>query len=101
MRWPSMLAIYALFWAMSLFLVLPFRLQTKRGEDRTIPGQAESAPPRFSLPRTALWTTLVSSAFFLLFLANYEFGWVGPDAFNLVPDSIYANDESGTVTSDR
>lgn len=97
MRWPSMLAIFALFWAMSLFLVLPFRLQTKRpGTDVRVAGQAESAPPRFSLARTALWTTVVAGALFALFAANYVFGWIGPDSLNFAPSSIYANDVSGS-----
>jgi len=45
MRWSSIAAIYTLFWAMSFFLVLPFRLRSE-GEDRAIPGQAPSADAR-------------------------------------------------------
>ena len=45
MRWTSMVAIYVLFWAFSVFLVLPFGVKTadEAGIEK-VPGQAESAP---------------------------------------------------------
>ncbi|WP_203310959.1 MULTISPECIES: DUF1467 family protein [Sphingomonas] len=91
MRWTSMLAIYVLFWAFSVFLVLPWGVRTTRevgGEH--VPGQAESAPHEFHLGRLALRVTIVATILFGLFVANYEFGWVTPrmlDLFN--PDEIY------------
>jgi predicted secreted protein len=83
MRWTSMLAIYLLFWWGSLFLVLPFRLRSSMEPEDHIPGQAESAPPRFSFGRTALWTTIVSAVLFALYYVNYVNGWVTADAFDL------------------
>ena len=85
MRWSSISAIYMLFWAFSFFLVLPFRLQTRGGEDRVVPGQAESAPPRFSFGRTCLWTTIVATALFGLYYVNYVEGWVPVELLDLVP----------------
>jgi predicted secreted protein len=82
MKFTSMLAIYALFWTLALFLVLPFRLRSGSQPEHYVPGQAESAPPRFSFARTCLWTTIVSAGMFGLYYANYVFGWVGPDAFD-------------------
>ncbi|WP_420142854.1 DUF1467 family protein [Sphingomonas sp.] len=82
MRWTSILAIYSLFWAMSFFFVLPFRLR-REGEDAPVAGQAESAPPSFSFARTAKWTTLVSAILFGLYYANYVNGWVTPQALDL------------------
>ena len=79
MKIGSMIAIYALFWSMSFFFVLPFRLRSSREPEAYVPGQAESAPPRFSFARTARWTTLVSAALFGLFYANYLHGWVSPE----------------------
>ena len=45
MRWTSILAIYVLFWTISLFLVLPFGVRTSEevGE-QSQPGHADSAP---------------------------------------------------------
>ena len=83
MRWTSIVAIFTLFWAMSFFLVLPFRLQG-RGEDRVVPGQAPSAPPLFSFARTAKWTTLVAVVLFGLYYANYVYNWVPVETFDFV-----------------
>ena len=83
MKFTSILAIYALFWSFSFFLVLPFRLHTSAEPDVAIPGQAESAPPRFSFGRTCLWTTIVSAALFGLYYLNYVNGWLMPDAINM------------------
>jgi predicted secreted protein len=77
MRWTSMLAIYVLFWTISLFLVLPFGVRTAEEAGAEIqPGHADSAPHSFSLGRAALRATIVSAMLFGLFYANYIFGWV-------------------------
>lgn len=77
MRWTSLLAIYILFWAFSVFLVLPFGVRTSaEAGEAHMPGTAESAPHEFSLKRVIARTTIVATALFALFVANYEFGWV-------------------------
>ncbi|MDB5689411.1 MAG: hypothetical protein JWL91_1287 [Sphingomonas bacterium] len=82
MRFTSMLAIYALFWSLSFFFVLPFRLKKGGGDDAYVPGQAESAPPRFSFGRTCLWTTIVGAVLFALYYVNYVNGWVMPETID-------------------
>ncbi|MEH3100780.1 DUF1467 family protein [Sphingomonas adhaesiva] len=79
MRWTSMLAIYVLFWAFSVFLVLPWGVRTsaEAGAEH-VPGTAESAPHEFSLKKVAIRTTIVATILFALFIANYKFGWVHP-----------------------
>ncbi|CAM3050087.1 Secreted protein [Sphingomonas antarctica] len=80
MKFQSMLAIYALFWVMSGFLVLPFGVRTADEAGVTkIAGQADSAPHSFSFARVAMRATILASAMFLLFLANYHFGWLTTD----------------------
>jgi len=75
--WYSALAIYLLFWMFTLFLVLPHGVRTAREAGaEEVPGQAPSAPHRFSLPRKMAVTTLVSGLFFGLFVLNWEMGWV-------------------------
>ena len=77
MKFQSILAIYILFWTLSLFVVLPFGVRTPEEEGVSTPaGHAPSAPHRFSFGRAALWATIVSAAAFALFYANYLFGWV-------------------------
>jgi predicted secreted protein len=78
MKLGSILAIYALFWVMSFFLVIPFGVRTdeEAGIERQ-PGHAESAPHRFSFGKTAARATILSAVLFGLFYLNYIFGWVG------------------------
>jgi predicted secreted protein len=80
MQLTSILAIYALFWTMCLFAVLPFHARTaeEMGEQH-VPGHAESAPHRFPLGRVALRTTLVSALLFGLYYLNYVNGWISID----------------------
>jgi len=80
MRWQSMLAIYFLFWAFSVFLVLPFGVRTAHEAGaELVPGQAESAPVNFSVGKVIIRTTIVASVLFALFYLNYVFGWVTTD----------------------
>jgi len=78
MKLGSALAIYTLFWVMSLFVVLPFGVRTdeEAGVERLL-GHAESAPHGFSFPKAALRATILSAILFGLFYANYVYGWVG------------------------
>lgn len=79
MRWTSILAIYLLFWAMSVFFVLPFGVRTheEAGVER-VAGQADSAPANFDLRKLVVRTTILSAILFGLFYANYVNGWIGP-----------------------
>ena len=85
MRWTSALAIYVLFWAFSVFLVLPFGVRTteEAGGER-VPGQADSAPHEFRVGRVALRVTIVATILFALFVANYEFGWITARSLDIV-----------------
>lgn len=80
MRWTSALAIYVLFWAFSVFLVLPFGVRTtdEVGGQR-IPGQADSAPHHFAAGRIALRVTVVATILFGIYYLNYVNGWVTPE----------------------
>ena len=77
MKWTSILAIYILFWTLSLFLVLPFGVRTAEEEGtKAAPGHAESAPHRFSLGKAALRATILGAVLTGLYVANYIFGWI-------------------------
>ena len=77
MHWTSAIAIYTLFWAFSVFLVLPWGVRTghEAGADH-IPGTAESAPHEFRMGRTAARVTVVATVLFGLYYLNYVNGWV-------------------------
>jgi predicted secreted protein len=68
---------------MSLFLVLPFGVRTAEEEGlKSAPGHADSAPHRFSLSRAALRATILSALLFLLFYANYHYGWIDAESLD-------------------
>jgi len=83
MKLSSIAAIYVLFWWGCLFLVLPFRLRSSEEPEAHVPGQVESATPRFSVGRTVLWTTILSAVLFVLFFVNYSNGWITADDFDM------------------
>ncbi|HWI87311.1 MAG TPA: DUF1467 family protein [Sphingomonas sp.] len=87
MRLSSIIALYPLFWALSFFFVLPFRLR-KEGNDERVAGQAEGAPPSFSFARTAKWTTLAAAVLFGAYYANYVYQWLPVQSLNFVPDRV-------------
>jgi predicted secreted protein len=77
MKAQSILAIYVLFWTLSLFVVLPFGARSPHEDGvAAAPGHAPSAPHSFSFGRAALRATVVSAVAFAIFYANYRFGWV-------------------------
>ncbi len=84
MKWTSILAIYALFWVMSAFILLPFGVKThdEAGVPKT-PGQADSAPANFRPGRVALRATVLATVLCALYVANYVYGWITPEDINL------------------
>ena len=78
MKFTSIVAIYVLFWTLSLFVILPFGVKTDEETGvEPITGHAESAPSNPMLWRKALYTTLLSALLFAIFYANYVYGWIG------------------------
>jgi len=76
----SAFAIYALFWMVTLFAVLPWGVHTDREAGQGIvPGAADSAPANPRIVRKLVLTTVISGALFALFLANFTFGWLTMD----------------------
>ncbi|MFN3451426.1 MAG: DUF1467 family protein [Sphingorhabdus sp.] len=83
MSWTSIVAIYALFWVMTAFVILPIGVRThdELGLPK-VPGQADSAPGNFQPGTILLRTTLLSAALFALYYANYVNGWVDRHSFD-------------------
>ena len=83
MKWTSIIAIYALFWVLSAFLVMPFGMRTHEEEGiAKVPGQAESAPASFRPGRIMLRATILAAVLFGLYYANYVNGWIGVEDLN-------------------
>lgn len=80
MKPGSALAIYLLFWTLTLFAVLPFGVRTAEEDGvEQVPGQAPSAPANPMILKKLAWTSLIAAVLFGLFLANYHWGWVELD----------------------
>lgn len=79
----SVFAIYALFWTLAAFVVMPFGVRTheEAGAER-VPGQADSAPHDFKWGRMLAATTILAAIAFGLFYANYVYGWIGVEDIN-------------------
>ena len=77
MSWGAIIAIYFLFWVSAAFLMLPFGVRTDEevGSPR-VPGQADSAPHRFDLPRHLMRAALLGAVMFALYYANWHYQWV-------------------------
>src|SRR5215217_6711909 len=73
----SIVAIYILFWTMSLFIVLPFGVRTaEEAGAAASPGHADSAPHGFRFGQAALRATILAAILFALFYANWTYGWL-------------------------
>lgn len=85
-----MIAIYALFWVLSAFLVMPFGVRThdEAGIPK-VPGQADSAPANFNPKRIALRASIVALVLFGLYYANYIEGWLTPQNFDVFTPPNY------------
>ena len=85
MKIGSAIAVYLLFWTVTLFITLPIGVRTheEAGAER-VTGQADSAPHAPMLVPKMLLTTLISTAVFVLFYSNYIYGWVSLD--DVVPE---------------
>lgn len=83
MKLTSVIAIYALFWVMSAFVLLPFGVRTHDEEGvAKIPGQADSAPVDFRPGRHALKASVLSAILCGLFVLNYTQGWITAEDIN-------------------
>ena len=80
MKWTSVLAIYFLIFCLTAFVTLPFGVKTaEEAGAEHVPGQADSAPHRFDLPRHLIRAGVIAALLTALFVANYLFGWITVD----------------------
>ncbi len=84
MQITSIIAIYALFWVMTAFVMLPFGVKThdEAGIPK-VPGQADSAPANFRPGRHVMIATAISAVLTTIYVLNYIYGWVGTEFLDL------------------
>ncbi len=84
MKITSVIAIYALFWVMSAFMLLPFGVRTHDEEGiEKIPGQADSAPANFQPGKLALRATAIAALLSAIYIANFINGWITIEDINI------------------
>lgn len=95
----SIIAIYALFWVMCAFLILPFGIVAhNETDDEKIPGQADSAPVNFRPGKVAFRATILATILCAAFVANYDHGWVTLNDINFAghpPGYEHYRDKAG------
>ena len=85
MKITSIIAIYALFWVMCAFLLLPFGVKThdEAGIEK-VPGQADSAPANFRPGKLSMRATIFAAVLTTLFVANYSQQWITVNDIDLL-----------------
>ncbi len=79
----SIVAIYFLFFVASAFVTLSIGVRTdEEAGTPKVPGQADSAPHHFDLPRHLLRAALMAMVVFALYYANWTYGWIKVEAFD-------------------
>lgn len=70
------MAVYFIFWWLTLFTVLPFGLRTQADENDVTLGTTASAPHKHRMGRVFLITTVISAVVFILFyIVNQKLGF--------------------------
>ncbi|MGL4412976.1 MAG: DUF1467 family protein [Roseinatronobacter monicus] len=62
----SAIALYGVIWFMTMFLVLPFRLQTQGEAGEVVPGTPSSAPSDAQMMRKVKLVTFIATPTFLV-----------------------------------
>jgi predicted secreted protein len=93
MKVTSIIAIYALIWVISAFVLLPFGVQTHdEAGIAKVPGQADSAPANFRPGRLAIRATVIAAVLTGLYVANYAQGWVTVDDIDVLSALVERKD---------
>ncbi len=79
----SAFVLFAVFWFMTLFIILPLRLTTQGEAGTTVKGTLESAPENPQLKRRFLLTTVVALVLWGIAVAIITSGWITMDDVDL------------------
>ena len=79
--WTTLAGIYFVMWWTVLFAVLPFGVRSQQETGEIVPGSDPGAPSAPKLLVKGLWTTVVTTAIFLVFYAAYAAGLIDLEQF--------------------
>ncbi len=87
MNWVSIIAIYALFWVMTAFVILPLGVRNNHELGlETETGHDNGAPGNFNPKQILLRTTALSLVLFGIYYLNYVYGWIDRHSFDFLID---------------
>ena len=66
---PMAVATYFTMWWTLLFAILPIGVRSQREQDDVVPGSEPGAPHKANMLRKVGWTTALTTATFLIFIA--------------------------------
>jgi predicted secreted protein len=87
MNWVSIIAIYALFWVLTAFVILPLGVRNNQelGLETQV-GHDDGAPGNFNPGKVILRTTALSLLLFGIYYLNYIYGWIDRHSFDFLID---------------
>jgi predicted secreted protein len=78
----SAIVLYAVCWFMTLFVVLPLRMQTQGEAGEVVPGTPSSAPANLNLKRKAVTTTIFATIVWVILVSIIWSGWITIDSLD-------------------
>jgi len=78
----SAIVLYAVCWFMTLFVVLPLRMQTQGEAGEVVPGTPSSAPANLNLTRKAVTTTIFATIVWVILVSIIWSGWITIDSLD-------------------
>jgi len=77
------IVLFLVIWFMSLFVILPLRLQTQGEAKDVAPGTPQSAPANPHLKKRFIWTTVLAVVVFIPIASTIHFGWLTADDIDI------------------
>ncbi len=72
----SGIVLYLVIWFMTLFVVLPLRIQSQDEAGDVVPGTPASAPVDPKLKKKFIWVTIVATVLFVPIALTIINGWI-------------------------
>lgn len=72
----SGLVLFAVIWAMTFLIVLPFRVQTQGDAGEIVPGTHSGAPEQHNLKQKAVVTTIIAVIVWAIIATIILSGWI-------------------------
>lgn len=72
----SALVLFAVIWFMTLFIILPIRIETQGDKGEIVPGTHAGSPETHHMRAKLRWTTLIAVILWLIIAGIILSGWI-------------------------